>query len=98
MSAHSPKVKYPSPFLKERRTRLGLDPHEVAAMVNVPQCTYRQWECRGELPEAHFSKLATALQVSENELKAEKVAAMIQATLGISKEETHGFIAKALRK
>lgn len=92
------QVKYASPFLKERRTRLGLEPFEVADKVDVPHGTYRQWECRGELPEAHFVKLAEALGVTVNELKTEKVATIILAEFGISKADTHGFIAKALRK
>lgn len=92
------KVKFPSSFLKDRRIRLGLEPCEVAERASVSKETYRQWECRGELPESYFSQLATALNVSENELKAEKVAVMAQAILGIPREDTHGFIAKALRK
>jgi hypothetical protein len=93
-----PKIKFPSSFLKDRRIRLGLEPCQVAEIVDVPHGTYRQWECRGELPETYFPKLATALNVSENELRAEKVAAMVQSMFGIAKEETHGFIAKALRR
>ncbi len=91
------QVKYASPFLKERRMRLGLEPFEVADKIGVPHGTYRQWECRGELPEAHFAKLAEALGVTENELKTEKVAAIVLAEFGIAKADTHGFIAKALR-
>jgi len=92
------QIKYPSSFIRDRRIRLGLASHEVAAKLGISQETYRQWEHRGELPESYFPKLAIALDVPENELKAEKVATMVQATLGIPKEDTHGFIAKALRK
>ena len=92
-----PKLKFSSDFLKERRLRLGFEPHEVADMVGVQWETYRQWECRGEIPEAHLPKLAIALQIPETELKAEKVAVMVEAMLGISKQETHGFISRALR-
>ena len=91
------KVKFPSMFLKDRRCRLGLESVEVANKIGVPPGTYRQIECRGELPEDHFPRLAEALQVSVNELKAEKIATMIEATLGIRKEDTHAFIGKALR-
>ena len=92
------KIKHPSTFLKDRRTRLGLEPYEVADLVGVPHGTYRQWECRGELPEAHFATLAAALKVSQQELKAEKVAVLAHALLGIAKEATHGFIARAVRE
>jgi len=91
------QVKYPSTFLADRRKRLGLEPFEVADKVGVPHGTYRQWECRGELPEHQFPQLAIALEVTENELKAEKVAAIVLAEFGIAKADTHGFIAKALR-
>lgn len=91
------KVKFPSSFLKDRRGRLGLDSVEVANKIGISPEAYRQIECRGELPEDHFPRLAEALQVSVNELKAEKIATMIEAMLGIRKEETHAFIGKALR-
>ena len=92
-----PKIKFSSDFLKERRLRLGFEPYQVAKLVGIKQDTYRQLECRGEIPERHLPKLAIALQVTENELKAEKVAVMMEAMLGISKSETHGFINKVLR-
>ncbi|MFA6446217.1 MAG: helix-turn-helix transcriptional regulator [Candidatus Paceibacterota bacterium] len=92
-----PKIKSPSDFLKERRIRLGFEPCEVATLVGVKMDTYRQWECRGEIPEKHLPELAVALQIPETELKAEKVAVMMKALLGIPKQETHGFINRALR-
>ena len=92
-----PKIKFSSDFLKERRIRLGFQPFEVAELVGVRKDTYRQWECRGEIPEVHLTKLAAALQIPENELKAEKVAVVVEAMLGIPRAETHGFISKALR-
>ncbi len=92
------KIKFPSSFIKDRRNRLGFDSWEVAQKVDVAQETYRQWEHRGELPEAHFPKLAAALSITVNELKAEKIATLAQAMLGIPKEETHSFIARALRE
>ena len=91
------KVIFPSSFLRERRIRLGLEPCEVAEKAGLTQETYRQIECRRQLPEEHFPKLAEALHVTVEELKAEKVAAMVEAMFGISKADTHGFIAKAIR-
>ena len=91
------KIKFSSDFLKTRRTRLGFEPYQVAALVGVKKDTYRQWECRGEIPEEHLPRLAFALRVPESELKAEKLAVMVEAILGIPRAETHGFINKALR-
>ncbi len=92
-----PKIKFSSNFLQERRIRLGFEPCEVARLVGVKLDTYRQWECRGEIPEKHLPQLAAALQIPENELKAEKVAVLVEAMLGIPRQETHGFINRMLR-
>lgn len=93
-----PKVLFSSNFLKERRERLGLDSYEVATMTGIKKATYRQIECRGQLPEEHFEQLAKVLRVTVEELKAEKVAVVAEALLGIPKDETHGFIARSLRQ
>src|SRR5579864_2888639 len=92
------KVKYSSSLLRDRRMRLGFQPCEVAARVGVAQDTYRQWECRGQVPEDQLPKISAVLEISENELRAEKVAVMVEAMFGIPKTETHGFIAMTLRK
>lgn len=91
------KTAHSSTFLADRRKRLGKEPHEMAAAIGVSQEVYRAWECRGQLPQNHFEKIAPALGVTVQELKAEVVATLAYALLGVSKDETHGFIAKALR-
>ena len=90
------KVVSSTPFIKERRIELGLDSHEVARKAGLSPEVYRQIECRGQLPEAHLRKLAAVLGVTENKLRAEKIAVMAEAMLGIPKYETHGFIARQL--
>lgn len=93
------KAKYSTPLLRDRRMRLGYEPHEVAAKIGVSSETYRQWECRGQVPpESYLASLSTVLEISENEFRAEKIAAMVEVMFGIPKTETHGFIATALRK
>lgn len=92
------KVAFPSTFLRERRIELGLEPCEVAERARLSQELYRQIEHRGQLPEEHLPKLAAALEVTEDKLKAEKVAVMVEMMFGIPKNETHGFIARGVRK
>ena len=92
------KVVFPSSYLKERRVRLGLESCEVAKLAGLTEETYRQIECRGQLPEEHFPKLAAALQVTVYELKAEKAATILEAMLGIPKLETLEFIGRAKKK
>ena len=92
------KVAFPSTFLREKRTELGLEPCEVAERSGLSQELYRQIEHRGQLPDEHLPKLAVALEVTVDKLKAEKVAAMVEVMFGIPKCETHGFIAKGIRK
>lgn len=93
-----PKVKYSSTLLRDRRMRMGLQPHEMAEKLGVTQEAYRQWECRGQVPEEHLASLARVLGISETELRAEKVAVLVETMFGIPKTETHGFIATALRQ
>lgn len=90
-------VKFKTDFLKRCRLRLGLEAWEVAKQSGINKATYRQIECRGQLPEEHFDILAPILRVSIEELKAEKVAAYAESLLGIEKDEMHGFIARQLR-
>jgi transcriptional regulator with XRE-family HTH domain len=92
------KVKYSSSLLRDRRMRLGYQPCEVADKLGIAQDTYRQWECRGQVPDSKLSELAAVLEITVNELRAEKVAVMVETMFGIPKTETHGFIAMALRK
>jgi transcriptional regulator with XRE-family HTH domain len=92
------KIAYPSVYLKERRTELGLEPCEVALRAGLSQELYRQIESRGQLPDDHLPKLAAALEVTEEKLKAEKVAAIVEAMFKIPRIETCGFIARAARK
>lgn len=92
-----PKVVLSSSFLQERRIRIGLESHEVARAAGLKPATYRQIECRGQLPEEHFEALARVLNVPVDELRAEKVAVLAESLLGISKSEMHGFIARAIR-
>lgn len=93
-----PKVVFASSFLRDRRIRIGLESHEVARAAGLELGTYRQIECRGQLPEEHFEALATVLNVPIDELRAEKVAVVAESLLGIPKSEMHGFIARALRQ
>ena len=76
---------------------MGLEPYQVANLAGLSHETYRQIEHRGQLPDEHLSSLAKALQVTEQELKAEKIATIVESMFGISKNETHGFIAKAAK-
>lgn len=95
---HMAKIAYPSTYLKERRVRLGLEPCDIAKLTGLNQEAYRQIECRGQLPEEHFSKLAAALQVTVEDLKAEKAATMMSAMLGIDKLAILEFIGKVRKK
>ena len=92
------KSKFPSSYLKERRVRLGLQPCEVAKATGLTLETYRQIECRGQLPEEHFEKLAITLNVTVNELKAEKAAVIIEGMFGVPKMKIVEFIAANLRQ
>ncbi len=93
-----PKTKYPSSFLRDRRTQLGLRQFEVAGKIGASYETYRQWESRGELPEACFQKISVALNVPEEELQMEKVAAIMKVKFKIPISNTRKFIARCLSK
>lgn len=92
------KIKYPSSFLRGRRIMLGLEPCEVARACSLNEDTYRQIECRGQLPEQHFAVLSAALNVSVETLKAEKVATIAESLLGIDKRSIHDFVDQYLKK
>jgi len=86
------KIKHPSQFLKSRRLHLGLDQQKVAEQIGVNWDTYRQWECRGEIPDAYISAIAKVLRVSELDLLIEKTAPLVVAVFSVTKEEFSDFV------
>ena len=92
------QIKYPTDFLRRRRLELGLEPCEVATLMGIRFDLYRQIECRGQIPEQHLEALSRALDVPQETLLAEKVAALAEGLLGIHKLKTHAFVKRSLAK
>lgn len=86
------KIKNSSDFIKNRRNHLGLEQQDVAEQIGVPWGTYRQWECRGEIPNEHILAIAKVLRVSPLELLIEKTAPQIIELFKVTKEEFGAFI------
>ena len=93
----SNKVKYSTDFLRRRRKELGLEPCEVATLMGIKFDLYRQFECRGQIPEQHIETLSKALDVPKEKLLAEKLAAIAESLLGIPKLKTHAFVIRSLK-
>lgn len=85
-------IKYPTPFLKNRRVSLGLTQMQVAAAIGIEQWAMQKLEQRGELPEIHFEKLSQVLQVSVLELQIEKYAPIIREIFHIPTESFRSWV------
>jgi transcriptional regulator with XRE-family HTH domain len=91
------KVKNGSRFLKERRTLLGLEQQSVASSIGVKWEAYRQWECRGEIPEKYLSQISAVLKVSVLDLLIAKYKPLLEVTFGIEPDTIELFIRKNSR-
>ena len=76
-------IKYPTPYLKNRRVSLGLTQQQVASAIGVEFWAMQKLEQRGEMPEIHFEKLAAVLKVSVTDLYIEKYAPAIREVFQI---------------
>jgi transcriptional regulator with XRE-family HTH domain len=92
------KIKHPSQFLKNRRLHLNLDQQNVAEQIGINWDTYRQWECRGEIPDKYIPAIAKALRVSELDLLIEKTAPQIISIFSVTKEEFADFVREKNRR
>ncbi len=86
------KIKYPTTFLKNRRTNLGLTQLEVASAIGVEKWALQKLEQRGEMPEVHFDKLSEILKVSVMNLYIEKYAPVMRAVFHIPAENFRAYV------
>lgn len=86
------KTKQPSSFLKDRRELLGLDQQVVASEIGVQWDTYRQWECRGQIPENNISDIARVLRVSELDLLIAKYKPLLVQVFGLEPDALEIFL------
>jgi len=88
----SPGIKFPTPFIRNRRVGLGLTQEDVSSAVGMQLWAYQKLEQRGQIPEEHIPALAKVLQVSEQDLWIEKLAPMILEVFKIPKIPLVNFV------
>jgi len=86
------KIKYPTTYLKDRRTNLGLTQLEVAEAIGVEKWALQKLEQRGEMPEIHFDKLARVLKVPVMDLYVEKYAPVMRTVFHIPTENFRKYV------
>jgi transcriptional regulator with XRE-family HTH domain len=85
------KIKNCGSFLKERRKLLKLEQQEVSSAIGVKWETYRQWECRQQIPEKYLSKVATALRMSMLDIQIARWKPHIEKTFCIDSDSIELF-------
>jgi DNA-binding XRE family transcriptional regulator len=91
-------IKYPSPYLRDRRVSLGLTQQQVADAIGIGKWAMQKLEQRGELPEIHFEELSKVLGVTVGDLFVEKYAVVIREVFHIPTEVFRSFIADNIGK